>query len=134
MSWDVLLLHLPDDVASVQDIPHDYTPPSLGRQQDILAAVSEAAPEADLSDAAWGELLGPAWFMELNIGSKDPVDSIMLHIRGSGDDVLVSIVRLAKALGCKALDTSTGGLITSQDASGWHEFQGYRDRVTGAAE
>jgi hypothetical protein len=72
--------------------------------------------------------------MELSIGSNDPVDSITLHIRGSGDDVLISIVRLANALGCKALDISTGSLISTRDASGWHGFQEYRDRVIGAAE
>ncbi|WP_405728682.1 hypothetical protein OG607_27050 [Streptomyces sp. NBC_01537] len=129
MSWDVLLLRLPDDVSSVQEMADDYTPPPLGRRQDVLAAVSQAAPEADLSDPTWGELLGSTWSMELNIGSKDPVDSIMLHIRGSGDDVLTTVFRLAEALSCKVLDCSEGDLITSRQPSGWHAFQQYRDRV-----
>ncbi|RCH65464.1 hypothetical protein DT019_27070 [Streptomyces sp. SDr-06] len=131
MSWDVLLLHLPDDIVSVRDIPDGYTPPPLGQQQDILAAVARATPEADLSDPAWGELSGATWSIELNIGSRDPVDSIMLHIRGSGDDVLTSVARLAEALDCKALDCSTGDLLTAQGPAGWHAFQNYRDRVTG---
>ncbi|MFE3187219.1 hypothetical protein ACFXKR_41275 [Streptomyces violascens] len=105
-----MLLHLPDDIASVRDIPDGYAPPLLGQQQDILTAVARAAPEADLADPAWGELSGATWSIELNIGSHDPVDSILLHIRGSGDDVLTSITRLAEALGCKALDCSTGDL------------------------
>ncbi|MFH9983954.1 hypothetical protein ACH4ND_33055 [Streptomyces sp. NPDC017179] len=118
MSWDVLLLHLPDDVTSLQETPDDYTPPPLGRQHDVLAAVSRAVPETNLSDPAWGELLGPTWSMELTIGSKDPVDSIMLHIRGSGDDVLTPVFRLASALGCKVLDFSEGDLITPQEPAG----------------
>ncbi|WP_326720685.1 MULTISPECIES: hypothetical protein [unclassified Streptomyces] len=134
MSWDVLLLRLPDDIASVQDIPNDYTPPPLGRQQDVLAAVSQAAPEADLSDPTWGELLGPTWSIELNIGEEDPVDSIMLHIRGSGDDVLTPVFRLAGALECKVLDCSAGHLITPQELSGWHAFQEFRDRVIGPSQ
>ncbi|MGW6015936.1 hypothetical protein [Streptomyces sp. NPDC055210] len=129
MSWAVLLLRLPDDFTSLQDIPDDYTPPSLCRQKEVLAAVSQAAPKADLSDPTWGELCGPTWSIELNIGDDDPVDSIMLHIRGTGDDVLTPVFRLADALECKVLDCSTGDLITPQELSGWHLIQEFRDRV-----
>ncbi|WPO76720.1 hypothetical protein [Streptomyces sp. KN37] len=66
--------------------------------------------------------------MERNIGSADPVDSVMLHIRGSGDDVLTSVFRLAGALRCKVLDCAEGDLISPLETSGWHGFQ-YRDRV-----
>jgi len=134
MSWDVLLLHLPADITSAHDIPDDYTPPPLGRQHEVLAAVTRAEPEAGLSDPTWGDLSGPTWSIELNIGSEDPVDSIMLHVRGSGDDVLARVFRLASALGCKALDCSTGELLTPRGPSGGHAFQEFRDRVIGSAE
>lgn len=133
MSWDVLLLRLPDDVTSVQEIPDDYTPLPLGRQRDVLAAVSRALPDANLSDPTWGELSGPTWSMHLNIGSRDPVDSVMLHFYGSGDDVLTPIFRLASALGCKALDCSDGELLAPRDLSGWHAFQEFRNRVIGSS-
>lgn len=110
MSWDVLLMRLPADVTSVHEIPTDYTPDPLGRRDDIRAAVTQTCPEADLSDPAWGELSGPTWSVELNIGSEDPVDSIMLHIRGSGGDVLTDVFRLAEALRCKMLDCANGDL------------------------
>ncbi|MER8029870.1 hypothetical protein ABTZ78_13010 [Streptomyces bauhiniae] len=134
MSWDVLLLRLPDDVTSMDELPQDYTPPPLGRHHEVLAAVAQAVPDADLSDPEWGDLSGPTWSIELNIGSEDPVTSIMLHIRGSGDDVLVPVLRLAEALRCKALDLSEGDLITRGQTSGWHAFQQFRDRVIGAAQ
>ncbi|MCV2460686.1 hypothetical protein OEB94_15500 [Streptomyces sp. ICN988] len=144
MSWDVLLLRLPDNVTSVQEIPGDHASPPLGRLHDVLAAVAQAAPDADLSDPTWGELLGPTWSMELNIGDEDPmelnigdqdpVDSIMLHIRGSGDDVLTSVFRLAETLGCKVIDCAEGDLITAGQTSGWHAFQQFCDRVSGPAE
>ncbi|WP_435132688.1 hypothetical protein [Actinacidiphila sp. bgisy144] len=129
MSWDVLLLRLPAHITSVGEVPDDYTPPPLGRRKDVLATVSKAVPEADLSDPSWGELLGSGWSMELNIGSKDPINSIMLHIRGSGDDVLVSVFRVAAALDCRVLDCSEGDLITQEGTSGWRAFQEFRDRV-----
>ncbi|MGW3493099.1 hypothetical protein [Streptomyces sp. NPDC001020] len=133
MSWDVLLLRLPDDVTSMQCLPDEYEPTPLGRRDDILATVTRAVPEADLSDPTWGEILGPTWSMELNIGSEDPVDSVMLHIRGSGDDVLTTVFRLAEALCCKVFDCAEGDLITPGQTSGWHTFQQFRDRVIGSA-
>ncbi|MBT2364069.1 hypothetical protein J7E88_01650 [Streptomyces sp. ISL-10] len=134
MSWDVILLRLPAGVTSVQEIPADYTPESLGRRDDVLAAVIQAVPDVDLSDPAWGELSGPTWSIELNIGSEEPVDSVMLHIRGSGDDVLTPVLRLADALRCKALDCAEGDLITPGQTSGWHAFQQFRDRATGPSQ
>ncbi|MEU8508723.1 hypothetical protein AB0C40_29250 [Streptomyces brevispora] len=130
MSWDVLLLRLPDCIASVQDIPDGYLPPPLGRRRDVLAAVTRAVPGAGLADPDRGELRGPTWSMGLDIGSTDPVDSIMLHVRGSGDDALTTVFRLAEALHCKVLDCSEGELITPGGTPGWHAFQQYRDRVT----
>ncbi|WP_169317051.1 hypothetical protein [Actinacidiphila oryziradicis] len=49
MSWDVLLFRLPDGVASGHEIPADQTPDPLGRRHDILAAVTQAVPEASVS-------------------------------------------------------------------------------------
>ncbi|WP_240958542.1 hypothetical protein [Streptomyces barkulensis] len=71
--------------------------------------------------------------MELNIGPDDPVDSITLHVRGSGDDVFTAVFRLAEALHCKVLDCMEGDLITPRQTTGWHAFQQYRDHTLGAA-
>ncbi|MEU4891058.1 hypothetical protein AB0B12_04305 [Streptomyces sp. NPDC044780] len=101
----------------MQEIPDDYAPEPLGR------------PEADLSDPTWGELLGLTWSMELNIGEDDPVDPVMLHVRGSGDDVLTPVFRLAEALQRKVIDCAEGNLITPGQTSGWHAFQQFRDRL-----
>jgi hypothetical protein len=134
MSWDVILLRLPDDVTSVQEIPADYTLAPLGRRGDVLAAVTQAVPDVDLSDPEWGEISNLTWSIELNIGSEDPVDSVMLHIRGSGEDVLTPVLRLAEALRCRALDCAEGDLITPGQTSGWHAYQQFRDRVVGPSQ
>ncbi|MFD8821955.1 hypothetical protein ACFV1C_06305 [Streptomyces sp. NPDC059605] len=134
MSWDVFLLRLPDDITSVQEIPADHTPAPLGRRDDVLAAVARAVPEADLSDPGWGTLSGPTWSIELNIGSNDPVESIMLHIRGSGDDVLTPVFRLAESLRCGVIDCTDGEVIAPGQSSGWHSFQQFRDQVVGPSQ
>ncbi|MER6916038.1 hypothetical protein ABT354_30560 [Streptomyces sp. NPDC000594] len=129
MSWDVLLLRLPDEATSVEQITDAHTPAPVGSLHDVHAAINRATPDVDLSDPTRGELLGPTWSMELSIGSQDPVGSIMLHIRGSGDDALTPVFRLASSLCCKILDCSAGDLITPLEASGWHGFQKYRDHA-----
>lgn len=132
MSWDVLLMPLPDEIASVNDLPDDHEPPPVGPAERVLARLRDAVPDVDLTDPAWGLLTGPSWSVEVDIGSEDPVRSVTLHVRGSGDDVLPVVLRIAAALGCRAVDYSTAELLTgAEDLAGWHGFQGYRDRVLG---
>lgn len=133
MSWDVLLFPLPDGITSMEAVPDDYEPPPIGTRAEVHAAVLRAEPGADLSDPAWGVLSAESWSIELNIGRKDPVASVMLHVRGGDDEVLPAVFRLAEALGCRALDCSDGELLAPGDGAGgnWHAFQEYRDRVVG---
>lgn len=58
----------------------------------------------------------------------------MLHIRGSGDDVLTPVFRLAEALRCKVLDCAEGDLIIPGQTSGWRTFQQFRNRVVGPSQ
>ncbi|WP_195730498.1 hypothetical protein [Streptomyces albidoflavus] len=131
MSWDVLLVRLPGEVTAVSRTAHDYVPAPLGSRHDVLATVARVLPEADLSDPASGVLSGPTWSIELSIGAHDPVESMMLHIRGAGDDVLTPVFELAGALGCKVFDCSAGDLITPGGVSGGHGSRRFRDQVVG---
>ncbi|ADD45989.1 hypothetical protein [Stackebrandtia nassauensis] len=132
MSWDVLLLRIPEGVTAIDQIPDDIPATPLGSRDDILAAISRVAPEANLSDPTWGQLNGEDWSMEFNIGSDDPVDSVMLHIRGGGDDMENVMFGVAGALNCQVIDCSGGDVLTPENgSSGWRAFQEYRDQVIG---
>ena len=126
MSWDVLLLRLPGHVTSMEELPDGEDTPPLGRKPWVLDAVRRALPESDLTNPRRGQAEGPGWSIELVFGSIDPVDSIMLQVRGNYDDALAPIFRLAAELGCRVLDVFEGNLITPLD------FQEFRDRFTGA--
>ncbi|GAA3005703.1 hypothetical protein GCM10020229_16960 [Kitasatospora albolonga] len=66
----------------------------------------------------------------MNIGSDDPVESIMLHVRGTGYDALTAVFRIADAVGCRVLDISEGTFLASHDAAtSSHAFQDHRDGV-----
>lgn len=73
MSWQVLILRAPADVRSVDQIPQDFSPPPLGTGSDVRRWLEETLRDLDLSDPEWGRLVGPTWYIELNIGSHDPV-------------------------------------------------------------
>jgi hypothetical protein len=129
MSWDLLLLPLPAELHSAQGLPDDFPAKPLGPHRDVQAALLKELPEIDLSDPTWGDLNGETWSIELNIGHEDPVDSIMLHVRGSGDDVLSGIFRIAAAVDCRVIDCSDGEFLVPGDTSNRHAFQAFRDRI-----
>jgi hypothetical protein len=135
MNWDVLVFHAPDDVAAVDEIPSDFDPPALGPGAHVRQRLRERLSGLDVSDPACGMLAGPTWSIELSLGSEDPVRSIMLHVRGGGDDVLPVIAQIAEAVGARALGISNGEFLTGSaaDAEGWHGFQQYRNQVLGSS-
>jgi len=129
VGWDVLLLPLPEEVESIDDLPPDYDPPSLGTHTHVGALLRAVLPELDLSDPTWGQLLTPSGAVEFGKDTTTRVVSITLHVRGAGDDVLPVIVRSAAALGCRPVDCSQGELMVEPEAPAWRAFQSFRDRA-----
>lgn len=56
----------------------------------------------------------------------------MLHVRGTGDEVLPHIFQIAHARGCTAFDCSDGSALTESEAEGWQTWQAYRDKAVWA--
>lgn len=131
MSWDVLVFQAPHQVAAVDELPGDFDPPPLGTLADISERLRASLPGLDLTEADWGRLAGPTWTIELGLGSEDPVATIMLYVRGTGDDVLDTIATITGAVGGRALDVSTGQFLTGDptETAGWHGFQRHRDQI-----
>ncbi|MET7638749.1 hypothetical protein [Streptomyces sp. NPDC005438] len=125
MSWDVLVVKNPEGD------PEQSTP--LGSGDEVAAVLRRVVPDIDLSEPAWGQLRGPDWSMEFNIGARTPVDAVMLHVRGGGDGALEVIHRVAAAFGAEAVDCTDGEVLRLDGAGGWPAFQEYRDQVTGPA-
>ncbi|MFF9853319.1 hypothetical protein [Streptomyces litmocidini] len=67
--------------------------------------------------------------IELGIGEHDPVESVMLHVRGGEDDGLPVIFRIFRVLGCRPFGCSTGELLAGDAQAGWNAFQSFRDRT-----
>lgn len=132
MSWDVLFVAAPPGIRSLDDLAEVEVPP-LGPRAAVVQAVRDALPASDWSDPSWGRLEGDGFSIELNVGDGDPVESIMLHVRG-GDGALAVIRQVAAALGRPAIDCGAGTVIdfdAPDAAEGLHAWREYRDRVVG---
>ena len=129
MSWDVLLMSVPPDITTTENLPNDFSS-ELGPLPQVLSTIAAILPDLNLANPEWGILEGDGFHMEFNIGQRDPVDTIMLHVRG-GDGALRSIHRICEHTGWRALDTTTGDFINfAQDPTkGLRQWRTYRDRV-----
>ena len=133
MSWDVLLMNISESVARIEDLPQDFKN-VLGSRADMLARLVALVPNLDLSDPSWGQLDHPSFSVEFNLGNEDPIDTVMLHVRG-GDEAVQLIQTICEASGWRAYDTSTGELMDFEDepARGIRAWRAFHDRVVASA-
>jgi hypothetical protein len=130
MSWDVYLMPMPPDVSRVRDIPDDYQPPSMGTRTEVIDRIRARVPAVNFADPAWGVLECGTFSIEFNVG-KDPVTSLMLHVRGA--DEAIGVVRdVAEALECGAIETGDGEVIdfdSPRATLGFARWRAYRDQI-----
>ncbi len=131
MSWDVMVFNYnglpPNDFA---DLPEDHKPDPLGPASSVREAISKHLPGVDWSDSAWGIYGGNGFSIEFNAGEKDPIDSIMLHVRGGGD-AITPMLQFATPMKWSLFDCSTGEFLdpAAPSQEGWEGFQAFRDKV-----
>jgi len=70
MSWDIFVQDFPSDAKSIEDIPDDFKPGSIGKTSDIIERIKEVVPTADFSNPAWGTIDGDGWSIEVNIDEE----------------------------------------------------------------
>jgi hypothetical protein len=129
MSWDIFIQDLPD-VARVEDIPNDFEPAPLGERAAIVERIRQAVPDVDFSNPEWGVVEGQGWSMEFNIGGEDPCKSIMLIVRGAGEEAPELVGRIIHSVGARGLDSQTGEFFDVEKAkTSFAEWQAYRNPV-----
>lgn len=128
MSYDLFVQDLPRDLDTVDDIPDDYEPKSLGARGALVARIRGAAPTVDFSDPCWGVVKTDDFTVEIDLREADPVPSFSLHLSGS-DGALLLAHQLLSALGLAALDPQAeSGLFVFDDEAlenyrAWRKFQ-----------
>jgi hypothetical protein len=130
MSWDVSLFPAEGAPAPGKEIPEDWSPAPLGTAAEVRSRIADVLPAVVWDDKGWGTLEGTGWSIEFNFGRKDPVESVMLHIRGNGNPLSV-LSALCQRNSWAALDLSTGEFLdlSAPSAKGWKEFRQFRDQL-----
>src|SRR4051794_6278443 len=116
MSWDVMIFNLRGaSPPPIEDLAEgDYGP--QGPADEVRQRVASLLPGLDWSDPTWGLYEGDGFSIEVNVGDDDPIDNMMLHVRGGGD-AISAIARFARPLGWSALDCSTGQFLDLDNPS-----------------
>ena len=128
MSWDVLVVAAESRPPPVDELPQDWKPRAIGSGDAVRAKICERLDNVDWSDRSFGIFDGPGFSLEFNLGADEPIESFMVHVRGSGDAVR-ALLELARPNGWWLLDCSNATWIESDDAQGWQRFQSYRDQL-----
>jgi hypothetical protein len=130
MSWDVMIFNVRGKTPRTPEKLQESDLDPLGFAVEVLQRVSALLAEIDWSDPNWGIYKGGGFTIEFNVGKNDPIDHMMLHVRGGGD-AIAAITHFARPLECSALDCSTGEFLDLDNPSqaGWEEFQEFRDKV-----
>jgi hypothetical protein len=125
MSWDVVLLK-----TKINLVDKNANPDNLGKKDEIIERLTTLLPTLDYSDTSWGIFTDKNFSIEFNTGTDDIVETIMLHIRGGGDP-LVIIKIICDSENWFALDCSTTEYIDTDNLSkeSWENFQKFRDKI-----
>ena len=129
MSWDVLVLNLggkppPSDAADADPVG------PLGPAAQVRRRIAKHLPGVDWSDPASGLYERDGFTIEFRAGDDDPIDLIMLHVRGGGDAIR-ALLQFANPNGWALLDCSTSEFLDPENpsAEGWEGFQAFRDKA-----
>jgi hypothetical protein len=130
MSWDVSVIAAKVPPPPVAEIPDGWKGDILGSADEVRRRITACLSAVDWSDPTWGLYHGEGFSFEFNVGSKEPSEGFMIHIRGGGNAV-APLLQLAERWGWYLLDCSQGEWLhhCSEAEAGWQGFQAYRDRV-----
>jgi hypothetical protein len=127
MSWDAFLVRIKGNklgaIGEVEELP-------LGPRKDVLAAITAEFPTAARQTPSQLLYSDGDLSIELNLVGRNPVDMVMLEVRGAGDPI-TPLLRLAVTNGWAILDGSTSEYIDPKKPSR-NGYGGYRRMVKGA--
>src|ERR1700693_2753113 len=83
MSWDIFVQDLPKNASTIEEIPDDFAPGTIGKRSQIIEKSREIVPAADFSEPSWGRIRGDNWSIEVNMGKDEECSGFCFHVRGS---------------------------------------------------
>jgi hypothetical protein len=135
VSWDIFVADFPKDARTLDDIPEGFEGAPLMARSALIERVKDVVPEADFSDPTWGNIEGPDYSIEINVGDEDPVKSFAFHVRG-GDLAAGIVAAILERLDLRGVDSGRedGGFFDPESAQdSLRRWRAYRDQVVSGA-
>ncbi len=107
MSRDIFVQDIPADVREVSDIADDFRPQSIGSRDQIIAVISQIAPDADFSDPAWGTVDRDGYSIEVNLGEEARLTSFAFHVRDATGEADQLVAEILSTLDLRAFDSAS---------------------------
>ncbi len=111
MSWDVLLLKLPQEAMSPADIPDRYENPTIGSRAEVVSALQKLFRDVEGGDDSFVTVDSSAFAIEISLGDDECCSALLLHVHGDQAKAKKSILRIAEHFGLRAIDCSTNEFI-----------------------
>ncbi|MBK9579504.1 MAG: hypothetical protein IPO40_20735 [Fibrobacteres bacterium] len=126
MSWDLILMKVPQEIESYEELDEDYIYPEIGTDEAIRKVIAALFPDADVATPGSVDLDIGGHVFEISYDSEDEITNIYLNLHDGSKESLEAIYKLSAALNCRAFDMTEGEFLQIGDevASGfvkWNE-------------
>lgn len=130
MSCDIFVQDFPPDADSVEEIPADFHPASIGKRTTIVEQIRKVVPSAYFSNPGWGTIDGDDWSIEINMGPRDDCESFAFHVRG-GDAAVGVVAAILQQLKLRAVNSQTGEFFVAgaEAMEAFNKWRIYRDQI-----
>jgi hypothetical protein len=130
MSWDIFVQDLPRDAKTLEDIPQDFVPASIGERSTIIAKIKEVVPSVDFSDPSLGIIDEDDWSIEVDIDDSEDCKGFAFHVHG-GDAAVGVVAAILEHLNLRALDSQSGDFFIAgpEAVENFRKWRDYRDQV-----
>lgn len=133
MSWDILVHAASSLPPPVNEMPSDWKPLPLGSRSDVQAKISAVLQDIRWEDGGWGNYDKNGLSLEFNLEGSEPLDGIMIHVRGGGD-LLPLLKAFSAQYGWYILMPGEWMHHAANPEAEWVDFQDFRDQVTVPAD
>ena len=129
MAWSVLVFALPDGANSVDDIPNDAVPRTMGTRDHVIEEILRLFPGTSFDQPWGGELISDTCSMDFSLGDMrvTEVQSFSISMRRGGKIEIRKIRELVDALEASAFDCQTSREFDETTAiasfTEWGEFR-----------
>ncbi len=130
MSWDVVFTRTKTNSERLDEIEEENIIPfsrqALVDEAEKAAALTNA--ECLYSDLSFVNMEGSGWSIEFYIGDAEPVQSVMLAVRGEKEPTEV-FRHFAQAFNARIVDCGTGDFMDFSKPSGFEDWKAYRNQM-----